>query len=67
MSIAAKDSMLFTQARATLSELVDEVKRGRVKVITMTAKAMWRGPMPIDWDDHHRVEREHLTCCCSRT
>ena len=30
MSIAAKDVVPFTQARATLSELADEVKQGQI-------------------------------------
>ena len=36
MSIAAKDLVPFTQARATLSELADEIKQGNEKSSSRT-------------------------------
>ena len=39
MSIAAKDVVPFTRARATLSELADEVKQDSEKIITKNGES----------------------------
>ena len=60
MSIAAKDVVPFTQARAKLSELADEVKAGSEKVITKNG-ASYVALIDADrLDYYHRLERERI-------
>src|SRR5689334_1687028 len=60
MSIAAKDVVPFTQARATLSELADEVKRGSEKVITKNGESYVALIDADRLDYYHRLERERI-------
>ena len=58
MGISASDVVPFTQARATLSELAEQVKAGAEKIITKSGE---RYVAPIDADRldvYHRLERE---------
>ena len=60
MSIAAKDVVPFTQARATLSELADEVKQGSEKIITKNGESYVALIDSDRLDDCHRLERERI-------
>ena len=60
MSIAAKDVVPFTLARATLSELADEVKRGSEKVITKNGESYVALIDADRLDYYHRLERERI-------
>ncbi len=60
MAIAAKDVVPFTQARATLSELADEVKRGCEKVITKNGESYVALIDANRLDYYHRLERERI-------
>ena len=60
MSIAAKDVVPFTQARATLSELADEVKQGSEKVITKNGESYVALIDSDRLDYYHRLERERM-------
>lgn len=60
MSIAAKDVVPFTQARATLSELADEVKQGSEKVITKNGESYVALIDADRLDYYHRLERERI-------
>src|SRR5262245_30178349 len=60
MSITAKDVVPFTQARATLSELADEVKQGREKVITKNGESYVALIDADRLDYYHRLERERI-------
>ena len=60
MSIAAKDVVPFTQARATLSELADEVKKGSEKVITKNGESYVALIAADRLDYYHRLERERI-------
>ena len=60
MSIAAKDVVPFTQARAKLSELADEVKAGSEKVITKNGESYVALIDADRLDYYHRLERERI-------
>ena len=60
MSIAAKDVVPFTQARAKLSELADEVKTGSEKVITKNGESYVALIDAERLDYYHRLERERI-------
>ena len=60
MSIAAKDVVPFTQARARLSELADEVKEGSEKVITKNGESYVALIDADRLDYYHRLERERI-------
>ena len=60
MSIAAKDVVPFTQARANLSELADEVKHGSEKVITKNGESYVALIDSDRLDYYHRLERERI-------
>ncbi len=60
MSIAAKDVVPFTQARAKLSELADEVKTGSEKVITKNGESYVALIDANRLDYYHRLERERI-------
>jgi prevent-host-death family protein len=60
MSIAAKDVVPFTQARATLSELADEVKQGSEKIITKNGESYVALIDADRLDYYHRLERERI-------
>ena len=60
MGISSKDVIPFTQARANLSELAEEVKAGAEKIITRNGE---RYVALIDaerLDYYHRLERERI-------
>ena len=52
--------MPFTQARATLSELADEVKQGSEKVITKNGESYVALIDADRLDYYHRLERERI-------
>ena len=60
MGISAKDVVGFTQARAHLSELADQVKAGAEKVITRNGESYVALIDSDRLDYYHRLEREHL-------
>ncbi len=60
MSIAAKDVVPFTQARATLSELAEQVKQGSEKIITKNGESYVALIDSDRLDYYHRLERERI-------
>jgi prevent-host-death family protein len=60
MPIAAKDVVPFTQARAKLSELADEVRAGTEKVITKNGESYVALIDAERLDYYHRLERERI-------
>lgn len=60
MSIAIKDVVPFTQARARLSELAEEVKAGSEKVITKNGESYVALIDAERLDYYHRLERERI-------
>ncbi len=60
MPIAAKDVVPFTQARANLSELAEEVKEGHEKVITKNGESYVALIDADRLDYYHRLERERI-------
>ena len=60
MSISASDVVPFTQARATLSELADQVKAGAEKIITKNGESYVALIDADRLDYYHRLERERI-------
>ena len=60
MSIAAHDIIPLTQARATLSELADQVKAGAEKIITKNGESYVALIDADRLDYYHRLERERI-------
>jgi prevent-host-death family protein len=60
MGIAASDVVPFTQARANLSELADQVKAGAEKVITKNGESYVALIDAERLDYYHRLERERI-------
>ncbi len=60
MAISARDVVPFTQARANLSELADEVKAGAEKIITKNGESYVALIDADRLDYYHRLEREHI-------
>jgi prevent-host-death family protein len=60
MGIAASDVVPFTQARAKLSELADQVKAGAEKVITKNGESYVALIDADRLDYYHRLERERI-------
>jgi len=60
MTIAAKDVIALTQARARLSELADEVKAGAEKIITRNGESYVALIDSARLDYYHRLERERI-------
>jgi prevent-host-death family protein len=60
MGISASDVVPFTQARATLSELADEVKAGAEKIITKNGESYVALIDADRLDYYHRLERERI-------
>ena len=60
MSITAKDVVPFTQARAKLSQLADEVKAGSEKVITKNGESYVALIDAQRLDYYHQLERERI-------
>ena len=60
MGIAAADVIALTQARATLSELADQVKAGAEKIITKNGESYVALIDSDRLDYYHRLERERI-------
>lgn len=60
MGISASDVVPFTQARATLSELADQVKAGAEKIITKNGESYVALIDADRLDYYHRLERERI-------
>ena len=60
MSISASDVVPFTQARANLSELADQVKAGAEKIITKNGESYVALIDAERLDYYHRLERERI-------
>jgi prevent-host-death family protein len=60
MSISARDIVAFSQARANLSELAEQVKAGSEKVITKNGESYVAliGAERLDY--YHQLERERI-------
>ena len=60
MSIAARDVIPFSQARATLSELAEQVKAGAEKIITRNGQSYVALIDAERLDYYHQLERERI-------
>src|SRR5687767_15979785 len=60
MGISASDIVPFTQARATLSDLADQVKAGAEKIITKNGESYVALIDSDRLDYYHRLERERI-------
>jgi prevent-host-death family protein len=60
MAISASDVVPFTQARANLSELADQVKAGAEKIITKNGESYVALIDADRLDYYHRLERERI-------
>ena len=60
MSISASDVVPFSQARANLSDLADQVKAGAEKIITKNGESYVALIDSDRLDYYHRLEREHI-------
>jgi prevent-host-death family protein len=60
MGFAASDIVPFTQARANLSELAEEVKAGAEKIITKNGESYVALIDSDRLDYYHRLERERI-------
>ena len=60
MGISASDVVPFTQARATLSDLAEQVKAGAEKIITRNGESYVALIDADRLDYYHRLEREHI-------
>ena len=61
MGFAASDVVPFTQARANLSELADQVKAGAEKVITKNGESYVALIDAARLDYYHQLEEERMT------
>ena len=61
MAISSKDIISLTRARSKLTELCEEVKRGRgEKIITKNGESLVALIDAERLDYYHRLEREHI-------
>jgi prevent-host-death family protein len=60
MGFSASDVVPFTQARANLSELADQVKAGAEKIITKNGESYVALIDADRLDYYHRLERERV-------
>lgn len=60
MGISAGDVVPFTQARATLSDLAEQVKAGAEKIITKNGESYVALIDADRLDYYHRLERERI-------
>ena len=60
MGISASDVVPFTQARATLSDLAEQVKAGAEKIITKNGESYVALIDAERLDHYHRLERERI-------
>lgn len=60
MGISARDVVPFTQARANLSELCEQVKRGAEKIVTKNGESYVALIDAERLDYYHALERERI-------
>ena len=60
MAFSARDVVPFTQARANLSDLVEQVKAGAEKIITKNGESYVAVIDAQRLDYYHQLEREHI-------
>ena len=60
MAFSARDVVPFTQARANLSDLVEQVKAGAEKIITKNGESYVAVIDAQRLDHYHQLEREHI-------
>lgn len=60
MSVSSSDIVPLTQVRARLTELADEVRDGREKIITRNGEAFVALIDARRLDHYHQLEREHI-------
>ena len=60
MGILASDVVPFSQARANLSDLAEQVKGGAEKIITKNGESYVALINAERLDYYHRLEREHI-------
>ncbi len=60
MAISTRDVVPFTQARATLSDLAEQVKAGAEKIITKNGESYVALIDAERLDYYHRLERERI-------
>jgi prevent-host-death family protein len=60
MTFTASDVVPLTQARAALSELVEQVKAGAEKIITKNGESYVAMINAQRLDYYHQLEREHI-------
>lgn len=60
MSVTARDVVPFTQARANLSDLAEQVKAGAEKIITRNGESYVALIDADRLDYYHRLERERI-------
>jgi len=60
MAITAADIVPLSQARATLSELADQVKAGAEKIITKNGESYVALIDAVRLDYYHQLERERI-------
>lgn len=60
MGILARDVVPFSQARANLSDLAEQVKGGAEKIITKNGESYVALINAERLDYYHRLEREHI-------
>jgi prevent-host-death family protein len=60
MAFTASDVVPLTQARATLSDLVEQVKAGAEKIITKNGESYVAIIDARRLDYYHQLEREHI-------
>jgi len=60
MGISVRDVVAFSQARANLSDLAEQVKAGAEKIITKNVESYVALIDADRLDYYHRLEREHI-------
>ena len=60
MGISVRDVVAFSQARANLSDLAEQVKGGAEKIITKNGESYVALIDAERLDYYHRLEREHI-------
>ena len=60
MGISVRDVVAFSQARANLSDLAEQVKGGAEKIITKNGESYVALIDAERIDYYHRLEREHI-------
>ena len=58
-----RGDLSLSLARATLSELAEQVKAGAEKIVTENGESYIASIDAERLDDYHRLEREHIPCC----